>query len=115
MRTLCERAGVHSKILDEELKLSVERCGSCKGTGRPLQNRKVSIRKVLSTFNSHIQLDSFYITEMGNAPVLHLVDVNSGLSATALVPSRDIDVAARKIEKIWINIHGAPAKNSGDP
>ena len=52
---------------------------------------------------------------MGNAPVLHLVDVHSGFSATALVPNREIDVAARTIEKIWINIHGAPAKLSGDP
>ena len=54
MRKLCERAGVHSPILDKALKLAVERCGSCKGTGRPLQNRSVSIRKVLSTFNTHV-------------------------------------------------------------
>ena len=115
MQTLCKRASVHSKILDDALKQAVERCRSCKGTGRPLQNRSVSIRKVLSTFNSHVQLDLFYLTEMGNAPVLHLVDVHTGFSATALVPTRDIDIAARTIEKIWVNIHGAPAKLSGDP
>ena len=115
MRTLCERAGVFSKILDDELKRAVQLCRSCKGTGRPLQNRSIAIRKVLSTFNSHVQLDFFYITEMGNAPVLHLVDTSSGFSATAIVPSRDIDVAARTIEKIWVNIHGAPAKLAGDP
>ena len=49
MKKLCERAGFFSKILDEELKLAVERCGSCKGTERPLQNRSIAARKVLST------------------------------------------------------------------
>ena len=115
MRKLCERAGVYSRILDEELKRAVEKCSSCKGTGRPLNNRPISLRKILSTFNTHLQLDFFYITEMGQAPILHLVDVGTGLSATSLVPSRDIDVAAKTIEKIWFNIHGPPAKLSGDP
>ena len=66
-------------------------------------------------FNSQLQLDFFYLTEMGNAPVLHLFDVLTGFSATAHVLTRDIDITARAIEKIWANIHGASANLSGYP
>ena len=57
-----------------------------------------------------------YIAELGGtSPILHMVDVNTGLSATQLTGCRDITVAARTMETIWFNVHGAPAKLSGDP
>ena len=115
MRELCKRAGVYSKKLDYAPKLAVEKCSSSKGTGLPMINRSIALDKVLSSFNTHAQLDFFYMPEMGRLPILHLVDTNSGFSATAIVSSRDIDVAAKAIEKIWINVHGPPIKLSGDP
>ena len=97
MQTLYEGTGVHSKILDEALKRVVKNCPSCKGTGRPLQKKFISLRKVLSSFSSHAQLDFFYITELHNAPVLHLVEFHTGFSATAAVNSRDIEIEGNKM------------------
>ena len=48
MRELCKRAGVYTKKLDDALKLAVEKCSSCKATGRPRNNRSIALGKVLS-------------------------------------------------------------------
>ena len=115
MKTICNRAGVLTREIEAALAEAFEKCTSCKQTGRPLNSRSVSLGKVLAEFNSHVQIDFLYVTEIGPKPILHVIDTHSSLSATALSPSRDIGVAARTIEQIWINTHGPPAKISGDP
>ena len=116
MKTLCKRAGVLTGVLSKALDEAFARCTSCQSTGRPLQSRKISLSKILASFNDHVQVDFMYIAELGGtSPILHMVDVHTGLSATKLTGCRDIDVAARTMEAIWFNIHGPPAKLSGDP
>ena len=116
MKTLCKRAGVLNRVLSTAIDEAFRRCNSCQSTGRPLQSRKVSLSKILASFNDHVQVDFVYITELsGTKPILHMVDVHTGFSATALPGCRDINVAARAMESVWFSTHGAPTKLSGDP
>ena len=51
-----------------------------------LDSRKISFTKILSEFNDHKQLDFMYGMELGNAPVLHMIDVATGFSVTKIIP-----------------------------
>ena len=62
-----------------------------------------------------MQLDFMYVKELGNAPVLHMIDVATGLSVTKILPSRDIENVTHACEIYWFNVHGSPTKVSGDP
>ena len=115
MVELCRRAKILSPQLRSELENVASKCTTCLQTGRPLNARKVSFSRVLSSFNEHIQIDFMFIAELGNLPILHMVDVGTGFSATVLMTSRDLDEAARFVELHWFNVHGPPRIVSGDP
>ncbi len=74
----------------------------------------MSFDKILREFNEHVQLDFFYIEELGGGPILHARDKATGYSETSLLPSRDLDDAAAAFVKIWIDSHGPPKIVSGD-
>jgi hypothetical protein len=57
----------------------------------------------------------FFIEDMDPRPVLHVRDTSSGLSACAVLSSRDMDAVCCMFESIWIYIHGPPLECSGDP
>ena len=69
VKMICSRAGVLNPILSQELELVVQKCTSCKRSGRPLHSRKVSFARVLSGFNDHLQADFLFIKELQNLPI----------------------------------------------
>jgi len=111
---LCQRGGVMNAVLHQALKQAVKKCSSCKSTGRPKICRKVSFGSILTSFNEHVQLDYFFIAEIGKNPILHLVDTNTAFFATALMDSKEMEPAAKEFELKWINVHGPPAIVSTD-
>ena len=101
-------------ILNQALQKAVNKCTSCKETGCPLQSRKISFGKILSSFSHHVQLDFFYRAEFDDAPIFHMVEVHTGYSAASLMQTREMYEAARQLEVAWINVHDAPSIISGD-
>ena len=101
-------------VLKQALQKAVNKCTSCKETGRPLRSRKISFGKILSSFNHHVQLDFFFCADFDNAPIFHTVDIRTGYSAASLMQTREMDEAARQLEVAWIKVHGAPSIVSGD-
>jgi hypothetical protein len=115
MRTLCKRSGVWTPGLDQALSNAVSICQSCQLTGRPHPSRKVSTTNLSRTFNTHVQVDFFYIEDLDPSPILHIRDTASGLSACCVQGSRDMDLAGCNFQKHWVYIHGPPSECSGDP
>ena len=115
MIEICRRAKILTPMLCKELQEAFEKCASCLQTGRPLHSRKVSFSRVLASFNDHVQIDFFFIQELGNLPILCMVDVSTGFASTVLMSSRDLDQTARFVEVYWFNVHGPPQIISGDP
>ena len=114
MITICTRGGVMNPILKQALERVIHKCTSCSQTGRPLNSRKVSFGKILAQFNEHVQLDFFWIDELGSLPIFHMVDKHTGFSVTVLSNSRDMEEISKLFELRWINTYGPPAVVSGD-
>ena len=51
MKLLCQRGGILQPVLKQALAKVIDKCTSCKSTGRPLNVRKVSLNKLLRSFN----------------------------------------------------------------
>ncbi len=68
--------------------MAIEKCTSCKPTGRPHNAKKLSFDKLLRTCNDHVQVDFFFIQEIGGDPILHARDKATGYSETTLLPSK---------------------------
>ena len=115
MIELCRRAKILTPTLKKELQDAFANCTSCLQSGRPLNSRKFSLSRVLSSFNDHLQIDFFFIQELGNLPILCMVDVATGYASTVLMSSRDLDQTARFVEVYWFNVYGPPRTISGDP
>ncbi len=79
--------------------MAIEKCISCKTTGRPRNAKKISFDKLLRTFNDHVQVDFFFIQEIGGDPILHARDEATGYSETMLLPSKDMDFASDAFEE----------------
>jgi hypothetical protein len=115
MRLLCKRSGVWTPGLDQALSNAVSICHSCQMTGRPHPCRKVSTSNISRSFNTHVQVDFFYIEDLDSSPILHIRDTSSGLSACCVQGSRDMDLTGCNFQKHWVYIHGPPSECSGDP
>lgn len=115
MKKICNRAGIMTPTLSAALDDVYDNCKICCTTGRPLNTNKVSFNTVLAGFNDHLQVDFLFIKELGSMPILHMVDKATSMSATALMPSRNIDEAAKMITTRWFDIYGAPTVLSADP
>lgn len=111
---LCKRAGILTPVLKQALKNSVESCNSCKVTGKPLHNKKISLNKVLREFNDDVQLDFMWIKKLTNSPILHIRDSYSGYSAALITENREMDLASYNLQIYWININGPPTSVSAD-
>lgn len=70
--------------------------------------------RLLSEFNDHVQLNYLYIPELTSSPLMHIVDTGIAFYNPSIVPSRNIDVASRTIEFIWIEKRGPPKEVSAD-
>ncbi len=71
MLYICKKAGILTPPLCQALKDLLDKRTICKTTGRPLNSKKVSFDKILREFNDHVQLDFFFIEELGGGPILH--------------------------------------------
>ena len=111
---LCKRAGILTPVLSQALKKSVESCNSCKITGKPLHNKKVSLNKVLREFNDDVQMDFMWIKKLTNSPILHIRDSYSGYSAALISENREMDLASYNFQINWINVNGPPTSVSAD-
>jgi hypothetical protein len=111
-RTLCK---LWTPGLEQAFPNAVSICQSSKLTGRPHPSRKVSTTNLLRTFNTHVQVDFFYIEDLDPSPILHIRDTASGLSACCVQVSRDTDLTGCNFQKHWVYIHGPPSECSGDP
>ena len=114
-KEICNRAGVLNPTLSQALDLVVHKFTSCKRSGRPIHARKVSFTRVLSDFNEHLKVDFLFIRELRNLPILHMVDVGTGFSATSLMSSWDMEDASRMIKTNWFDVNGPPRMLSSDP
>ena len=114
MQTLCKRSGVWTPALDQSLSNAVSICPSCQMTGRPHAIRKISTSNLSRTFNSHIQVDFFYVEELDPRPILHIRDTSTGFSACCVQASRDMDLTGCNIQLHWIYLNGPPSECSVD-
>ena len=103
-----------TKKLKEYLQEAYDKCTSCRQFGRTFNSKKVSFKTVLSNFNELVQIDFCYVKELGNNPILQVVDTSNGFSETRLCDTRYMDEAMVSLEDIWINIPGAPKNISAD-
>jgi len=115
MISICADGKVLTPNLRQALKVAADKCISCKTTGRPKNQRKVSFDKLIKGVNEHVQVDYFFITEISERPILHARDKASGFSATRFVTSRDMEIAVTHFRRMWIDVHGPPRTVSGDP
>jgi hypothetical protein len=86
--------------------------------GRPKPSRKLSISRLVSSFNDSIQVDFLFVqlcTDEKTSVIFHMVDASTAYSETSLVISRDLLIAAEAFENRWILHHGAPISLSPDP
>lgn len=114
LENLCRNAGILTPNLSHSIRDVTRKCQSCAGTGRPRRSKKVSLSRVLDTFNSHIQIDFFFVPELTNLPILHIIDVSTSYSECVLLPTREIPDVISALKRRWFHIHGAPSNLSGD-
>jgi hypothetical protein len=114
MQTLRKHSDV-SNPLDKSLSNAVSISRSCQMTGRPHIIRKISTSNFSRTFNSHIQVDFFYVEELFPRPILHIRDISTGFSSCFVSASRDMDLTGCNVQLNWIYLDGPPSECSGDP
>jgi hypothetical protein len=102
---------------DEAVIHSISRaCTVCQRTADPLPHPKVSLRKPLRDWNTKVVADLFYLpNQVGKSPILHVRDSATGYSATAIIPSRDLEVLFSFFKTTWVHRHGSPHSVSADP
>ncbi len=115
MLLICQQAKVLTPSLRQALAMATQKCTSCKTTGRPSNAKKVSLDKLLRAFNDHVQVDFFFIQEIGGDPILHARDKATGYSETTRLPSKDMDLASDAFRRMWVDSHGPPEFVSADP
>jgi hypothetical protein len=81
METLCKRSKAWTPILQQCLANSVSSCVGCQMSGRPKPMKKVSLSNVFREFNTHVQVDFFFIEDIAPNPILHIRDAATGFSA----------------------------------
>ena len=98
MVELCKKGGVLTPVPRQALQSAYNKCNPCLTTGKPLRSRKVSLQKLLSIFNDHIQIDFVFLRERTKMSSVHIVASKSGLSVAKVVASRELDEAVRIVE-----------------
>ena len=115
MSLVGKRAGILSPVLHQALVKAFNKCTTCKTTGRPKQSRKVSFSRLVSWFNHRLQVDYFYVKELGKNPILHIFDTHTSFSVAVQVESRDQELACQIIPTHLFVLYGTPAEIIGDP
>ncbi len=114
MMLIFQRVNIVTGTLRQPLKLALDKCTSCKASGRPRKFEMTSFDKMLRAFKEHAQVDFLFITELGNAPILHVCDKATSYSETVQMKSRDMYLVANTFVNLWINSHGPPKLVSAD-
>ena len=115
MSLVCKRAGILSPVLHQSLVKAFNKCTICKTTGRPRPSRKVSFSRLVSSFNHRLQVDYFYVKDLGKNSILHICDTHTSISVAVQVKSRDQELACQIIRTHWFDSYGTPAEIIGDP
>jgi hypothetical protein len=101
MQLLCKRSGVWTPARDQSLFNAFYICSSCQMTGRPHTIRKISTSYFSRTFNSHIQVDFFYVEDLDPLPILQIRDTStSGIPFPVGYLHRPLHVVS-KLLAIW--------------
>jgi hypothetical protein len=98
MEVLCKRSKVWTPNMQQCLRNAVSSCVSCQMSGRRKPMKKVSFSNTFREFNTHVQLDFFYIEDLNPSPVLHIRDAATGFSACSVQSSRDMDLTGCMFE-----------------
>jgi len=85
MKKIFKRAKILTPLLSKAVESAFSKCTACKATGRPVHSSKVSFSRILAEFNDHLQVDFLFVRELGNTPILHMIDRATAFSATALM------------------------------
>ena len=112
---LCKKDGVLTPVLRQALQNAYKKYAPSLTTAGPLRSRKVSLRRLLASFNNHIQIDFVFLRALTRMPTEHIVDSKSGLSVAKVVTSRELDEAVRIVETECFNVYGPPLTVSTDP
>lgn len=86
-----------------------------KSTGRPLQFKKEHFSQLLAEFIEHLQVAYQFIRELGNFPLLNMVDWAMDHPETSLMLSPCKEDFIRMLKTRWFDTHGPPSALSGDP
>lgn len=90
MGEICGPARILTLVLRQALQAELQKCATCKSSGRSLASRKISFPRFLVPFNNHVQIDFLSVSEKGNLPILRMVDLYSAFSVTAMLGSREL-------------------------
>ena len=116
MKRLAERAKLLTPEVESEIDLVQGKCISCPQTGRPLNNRQISLRRELSAMNVCVQIDYVFARVKTSQRIfLHMVDAKGKYSEVEHVESRSLENASQVFETNWIHNHGEPQAVAADP
>lgn len=74
----------------------------------------VSMSKLITGFNEHIQAELLFILERKNKQIFHTVDVENSFSVSVVVRYREMLISVCELEKSWCKDHGPPVRLSAD-
>lgn len=109
LEKLCLRAGILTPSLQYYISDVTRRCKPCDGSDLPHRARKISLSRVLSSFNDHIKIYFAFIPELTEIPILHIVDTATSYSECLIIPSREILDIVSALDRRWFSVNGAPS------
>lgn len=72
------------------------------------------LSRVLSSLNTHVQLDLIFITELTELPIFYIFETSTEFSECLILPSKEIPDILSALDRRWISIYDSPKSLSGD-
>lgn len=77
MQFICKLGVELTSVLQQAFYAVYGRFISFKRAGGPFSSRNISLSKIISEFNAHVQLGFFFIIEIDKHPILNITDTHS--------------------------------------
>ena len=96
----------NNENLKEEIRRVTENCQICKIYKKPPPRPIVSL-PMATQFQETVAMDLKYSKDR---LLIHLIDLATRLSASAVIPNNNKDTIIKKLFQIWISVYGRPQK-----